>query len=463
MELPPWLDARGNPARKMSTPEQSQVDQPEEGPEESPAVPPLLGAPRTSFGELITTAEQLEQAVEELASGEGDIALDAERASGYRYSQRAYLIQIHRRKGGLHLIDPIPFIQGDIARVQQAFAPLNAVIQSALVIIHASSQDLPCLREVGLEPRQIFDTEVAARIAGFPRVGLGALTEGLLNLRLAKEHSAVDWSIRPLHHDWLIYAALDVDVLIDLKDEVVRALKERSKLEWAIQESQALLDAPPPVPRKDPWRRTSGIHQIKRPEQLAIIRELWSTRDELARERDVAPGRLVNDRALVNLAIKAPHSLSQLASLPAWKKESARWWSALERARANPTVSKAPALPGPPTHLRIWKDRAPVAYARLTHARARLAEAATTHTLPAENLLAPELVRRFCWEDPPSGGRSEVEVAQFLRAAGARPWQVALTSALLLSIENEREPLIPPPDEPLPQDEGAESGVSDLS
>lgn len=75
-----------------------------------------------------------------------------------------------------------------------------------------------------------FDTELAGRIAGFPRVGLGALAESLLNIRLAKEHSAVDWSKRPLHHDWLIYAALDVDVLLDLKDEIVRVLKERSKL-----------------------------------------------------------------------------------------------------------------------------------------------------------------------------------------------------------------------------------------
>lgn len=426
-------------------------------------VPPLLGAPRTPYGDLVTSHQQLERVVDELASGDGDIALDAERASGYRYSQRAYLIQVHRRNGGLHLIDPISFTDGDNASVRRAFTPLNEVIQSAAVIIHASSQDLPCLREIGIEPRKIFDTEVAARIAGFPRVGLGALTENLLNIRLAKEHSAVDWSQRPLHHDWLIYAALDVDVLIDLKDEIVRVLEESAKLEWAIQESQALLDATPSAPRKDPWRRTSGIHQIKAPEQLAILRELWITRDALARERDIAPGRLVNDRALVNLATKTPHSLTQLASLAVWKKQAEQWWSAIERARENPTVTKAPATPGPPTHLRIWKERAPIAYARLTHARARLAESAAAHSLPAENLLSPELVRRFCWQDPPAGGRSEEEVAQFLRSAGARPWQVALTSSVLLSIEGQIEPLILSPEEPAGPQEGEESRVSELS
>ena len=365
------------------------------------------------------------------------------------------VIQIHRRNGGLHLVDPIAFSEGGSPAAARAFAPLNELIQTAEVIIHASSQDLPCLREVGLEPRAIFDTEVAARIAGFPRVGLGALTEALLNIRLAKEHSAVDWSQRPLHHDWLIYAALDVDVLIDLKDEIVRVLTEQSKLEWAIQESQALLNSRPSSPRRDPWRRTSGIHQIKRPEQLAIIRELWLVRDELARERDIAPGRLINDRALVNLAIKTPNSLIQLASIPPWKKEAAQWWSALERARANPTVTKAPPNDGPPTHIRIWKDRAPIAYARLTHARARLADRALEVSVPVENLLSPEILRRFCWQNPPVGGRTQSQVELFLHDAGARSWQIALTAPLLLAIESETTPLeIATPDpEPGPEPE----------
>jgi len=272
---------------------------------------------------------------------------------------------------------------------------------------------------------------------------LGALTESLLNLRLAKEHSAVDWSIRPLHHDWLIYAALDVDVLLDLKDEIVRVLIERKKLEWAIEESNAALatSLTPSAGRKEPWRRTSGIHQVKRPEQLAIVRELWITRDEIARERDIAAGRLVNDRALVACALRAPHSITQLSGLPAFKRDTERWWHALERARANPSVPKPPTSDGPSAHIRMWRERSPRAYARLTHAKARLSECATAVEVPVENLLSPDTLRRFCWQEPPSGGRSESEVAQFLAERGARAWQIAFAAPLLRAIEGETEPL----------------------
>ena len=420
--------------------------------------PPLLGAPRTPLPELITNVEALAIAIDQLSRGEGDIALDAERASGYRYSQRAYLIQIFRRNGGLHLIDPAAFAQEEL---RQIFAPLNTIIQSATSVIHASSQDLPCLRELGLEPKSLFDTELAARIAGFPRVGLGALTESLLNLRLAKEHSAVDWSIRPLHHDWLIYAALDVDVLLDLKDEIVRVLSERKKLEWALEESAAALTMTASSPRKEPWRKTSGIHQVKRLEQLALVRELWSARDQLARERDIAAGRILNDRAIISCALKTPTSVAQLAGIPAFKKDATHWWSALEKARANPTVPKPPPSEGPPAHIRVWRERAPIAYARLTHAKARLRLVAEEVELPVENLLSPEIVRRFCWQDPPRGGRSDGQVREFLQERGARSWQIALTAPLLREIESEIEPLVIADEE---AQSTAESGdVSDLS
>jgi ribonuclease D len=400
-------------------------------------VPPLLGAPRTALPELITDQRALDEAVTALRGGEGDIALDAERASGYRYSQRAYLIQIYRRGGGLHLIDPAAFPEAEIPTL---FSPLNAIVQSATSVIHASSQDLPCLREVGIFPTKLFDTELAARIAGFPRVGLGALTESLLNLRLAKEHSAVDWSIRPLHHDWLIYAALDVDVLLDLKDEIVRVLGERKKLTWALEESDAALTMSPSIPRKEPWRRTSGIHQVKRAEQLAVVRELWFVRDQLARERDIAAGRLLNDRAMISCALKTPTSLMHLASLPSFKKDSGAWWSALEKARANPTAPKPPPSEGPPAHIRMWRERSPLAYARLTHAKAQLSLCAASVELPTENLLSPEIVRRFCWQDPPVGGFALGEVMEFLAGRGARRWQIDLSAPLLHAIQGEVEP-----------------------
>ena len=151
---------------------------------------PLL-APAGGLPELIETPEALSNALKELEAGTGPIAVDAERASGYRYSARAYLIQI-KRNSHIYLIDPIPFMESKLVK------ELNAILQSDEVILHASTQDLPCLREFGLNPKRLFDTELGARIAGLPRVGLGALCEYFFNVSLAKEHSAVDWSLRPL-------------------------------------------------------------------------------------------------------------------------------------------------------------------------------------------------------------------------------------------------------------------------
>ena len=174
--------------------------------EEIVAVPLL--APAGGTPEPIDTEAGLQKAIEELSLGTGAFAVDAERASGFRYSARAYLIQIKRNNGGLHLIDPIPFGPG-----HNLFAELNALLNTDEVILHASTQDLPCLRELGINPIHLFDTELAGRIAGLPRVGLGPLLETLMGVSLAKEHSAADWSARPLPQEWLTYAALDLSLI----------------------------------------------------------------------------------------------------------------------------------------------------------------------------------------------------------------------------------------------------------
>ena len=123
--------------------------------------------------------------------------------------------------------------------------PDLSVVQQAVVdtewVLHAANQDLPCLAEIGLVPTRIFDTELAARLAGLPRVGLGAVVESLLGFSLVKGHSAADWSTRPLPEEWLVYAALDVEVLVDLRDALAAILEEQGKTEWARQEFEAIL------------------------------------------------------------------------------------------------------------------------------------------------------------------------------------------------------------------------------
>ena len=368
---------------------------------------------------------ELRRITEAFAAGSGPIAVDAERASGFRYSQRAYLVQMRRAGAGTALIDPIP-LGGDLSDLAPALTGPEWVL-------HAASQDLPCLAEVGLAPSGLFDTELAARLAGLPRVGLGPLVEQLLGLSLEKGHGAADWSRRPLPEEWLVYAALDVEVLIDLRDRLAHMLAEQGKLEWALQEFEAVRTAPPPVPRPEPWRRLSGIHKLRKPRMLAAARALWEARDRLASERDIAPGRVLPDAAIIAAAAEAPQSPRDLAAMPVFRGRSQRrltsyWFAALRQAAGlNPAELPRASAPsdGPPPVSR-WADREPDAAARLAAARAALAGVAEQWSIPVENLLQPDLLRRMCWNPPHDG-----DIGSALRAGGAREWQIELLAPRL--------------------------------
>ena len=380
----------------------------------------------------------------QLANGTGPFAVDAERASGYRYSSRAYLIQIKRRDGGLHLIDPIPFGPGDIH-----FQKLNELWNGEEVILHASTQDLPCLRELGLNPTQLFDTELAGRLVGLPRVGLGALVESLLDIGLAKEHSAQDWSIRPLPEDWLNYAALDVELLIELRNEIEKLLIEKKKLEWAHEEFAAILAAPPAAKRIDPWRRTSGMHKVKKRQQLAVVKSLWEARDDLAAHLDISPGRVLSDLAISTIALASDSApltskrelekvLRPIGLRARWFENTPRWLKAIESALAlneddcPPTRTKSEALPP----IKMWRDRFPEKFIPLSHARHEMSLKAAELELPVENLLTPELLRQVCWRLPAAD-----DVPGLLRELGARPWQVDIAAPILVYALQQSEAL----------------------
>lgn len=401
---------------------------------------PLL-APAAGTPAVIESEESFRLALLELAKGSGPFAVDAERASGYKYSARAYLIQIKRNGGGLHLIDPIPFGPG-----HQLFIELNELLNTNEVILHASTQDLPCLRELGIHPKLLFDTELGGRIAGLPRVGLGPLLEAHLGVLLAKEHSAVDWSVRPLPLDWLNYAALDVELLIELRNIIAQLLLEAKKLPWAEAEFAAILAAPPSPPRVDPWRRTSGMHKIRKRNQLAVIRALWNVRNQIAESLDVSPGKLLNDNAIVELSLNPPTNkrefdkvLRPIGLRPRWKENLDIWLAAIASAVALPE-SEYPELRAagdsmPPT--KIWKERFPEKYAPFTHARAAVELRAAELNIPVENLISPEVIRKLVW-------KLSTDVAKDAIELGARPWQVAEIADLVSAALLEREPLALP-------------------
>ncbi len=402
---------------------------PDDGGSSAAQAPIPLLEPREGVPPVVADEAALAEVVAAFAAGRGPVAVDAERASGYRYGQRAYLVQLRREGAGTALIDPVAC--PDLSSLGEALSGVEWVL-------HAATQDLPCLREIGMVPTRLFDTELAGRLAGFPRVGLGAMVEGVLGYLLEKGHSAVDWSTRPLPEPWLRYAALDVELLVDLRDALEKELDRQGKLDWARQEFDAIASAPPPEPRKDPWRRTSGMHKVRRRRQMAVVRELWQTRDRIAQRRDVSPGKVLSDAAIVEAALAMPSGPQALAALNGFgqrvgRRQLEQWQAAVDRAKAlSEDRLPQPGQPvtGPPPP-RAWADKDPAAAARLSAARAGVTALAERLNMPAENLITPDTVRRVCWE-PPAPATAE-SVAAALTAHGARAWQVEQVTPVLVA------------------------------
>jgi ribonuclease D len=411
--------------------------------ETEPEATPLL-APRDGVPELSVSASEIKRAADLLGSGNGPFAVDAERASGFRYSNRAYLLQIRRAGAGTVLIDPVNHGGDPVTTV----APIAEVLATDEWVLHAADQDLPCLAEIGMIPVKLYDTELAGRLAGFDRVNLATMVQRLLGVQLMKGHGAADWSKRPLPDEWLNYAALDVEVLLELRHAIAAVLEEQGKSDWAAQEFEYLRTFEAAPTRRDRWRRTSGIHKIRDPRALAAVRELWTTRDHIARRRDIAPGRILPDAAIINAATANPDTVEKLTALPVFggsrQRRSAQvWLDALTRARTteDPPQAQEPSN-GPPPASR-WARRKPEAAARLETARTGLTELSQRVSVPAENLVSPDVVRRLCWDWQPVENAAAA-VDDFLREALVRPWQRELVVPVLA------EALTPPEDDGVP-------------
>ncbi|QYM76164.1 HRDC domain-containing protein [Leucobacter luti] len=378
---------------------------------------------------LITDDAGLAHAAALLADATGPIGVDAERASGFTYGAEAYLVQVYRRGAGPFLFDPIEIT---------SFAPLAAALDGEEWILHAASQDIPCLDELGLHPDRLFDTELAARLLGYDRVGLGAIVEQLLGIHLEKAHSAADWSQRPLPESWLEYAALDVALLPDLRDAIADDLDAQGKREYAVQEFEAVRTRPQKIKSPEPWRKLSGAHVLKTPRSLALARELWEARDALARERDIAPGRLIPDSSVVAAAAANPRSKGDLARIPNFKGRASRteidrWWKAIlvGKTTGNLPGSK-PRDPDAIPHHRGWGQRNPEAAERLVAARAAVEAEAERQGIPIENLLTPDHLRRLVWRPP--ADRSAESIALRLKELGAREWQLGIVAPILAAV-----------------------------
>ena len=382
--------------------------------------------------ELIDNQESLINCCKNLEKDEQPYAIDAERASGFKYSQRAYLLQISSATSDIYLIDPTSI---------KDLTPLRQLLNNKSWILHAATQDLPCLFELELTPGEIFDTELAARLLSLPHVGLGGLLEDELQITLDKEHSAADWSKRPLPQDWLVYAALDVEFLHQLRKSLTQKLIDNNKLNLAQQEFKALCSWQSPGLRNDPWRRTSGMHEVRGGQDSAIVRQIWLKRDEIAQQRDIAAGRVLNDAGIVEIAAKKPKTVQELKDLASIKYRPAKndaeiWFEQLQIALQLgpdqwPVKQKgAESYPAP----KSWLEKRPEAYHRLQFVKAQLHKLSEELLIPVEHLCSPDLIKKWCWDKP----TDQLEtINEWLISQGARDWQAQnLAPVLLSSLDN---------------------------
>ena len=370
----------------------------------------------------VDTFSGYEDAVAELSAGVGPIGVDTERASGFRYSNRAYLIQFARAGSQTFLFDPTAI---------QSFELLQTQLSTQEWILHAATQDLPCLREAGLNPTLIFDTELASRLLGLERVGLGAVVAELLNIELEKAHGASDWSTRPLPQSWLEYAALDVSLLPQLRAALQSELAAADKFDFAVEEFEYLVHWQPKESAAEPWRRISSISKLNTQRQLAIARSLWEARDLIGRERDVAPGRLLPDSSIIAASLEPPRSRGHLAAMKTFVGRASRseldlWWQAVIQGKETEDLPELRVRStGIPNH-RSWPQRFPDADARLKAVRAELQELSSGLKIPLENLVSPQLLREISFSPPDPSDIEAIETQ--LRESGARNWQARLSA-----------------------------------
>lgn len=372
---------------------------------------------------LLSTAKDL---TDELAnssfSGEEWVAIDAERASGFKYRQRAYLLQLGFENGDTWLVDPLMF-DSEAGRV--ALDNLRSTMPKSW-ILHSATQDFPCLFDLDLRPNKVFDTELAAKLLGLPRVGLASLLSEFLDISLAKEHSASDWSIRPLPESMLEYAAADVHHLHALMTVLESQLEESSRTIWASEEFAHLITFTPKPTDESKWKKLSGLQKIKDPRILRMAKALWVAREEFAREIDMSPGRVLPDRSILAAAVAQPTSKSKLAAVAEFKGRFSRskldlWWGALETSETiqlETQIRDSDFIP----HHRTWERKHPEAHERYLRVRPRIAEVAESLKIAPEVLVTPEAIRAICFA-PPSDPSGLLDTLERYRV---RPWQRSL-------------------------------------
>lgn len=394
---------------------------------------PVDGTPK-----VLLSPREFHAAADRLAAGTGPFAIDTERASAYRYDDRAFLVQIRREGAGTFLLAP----EHHRAELRAALAP---VLNGQDWVVHAAPSDLPCLAWLGLYPGRLFDTELAARFAGFAHPNLAAMVLELFDVQLEKGYDDSDWSETPIPRSWRNYAALDVELLNELAVTLRDILAEEEKLDWAYEEFEKIVDDHARIKGPEPrsWRDLKGVSSLRSGEQLAVARELWQRRESIARTQDVAPNRVLPHRVLVDIARRVPRSPREINQIKGFPRRrggaTLRWFDAVETALASPRQQWPKVLrsPRPVPSKSVFSREFPELWQLYTEIRSDFEDLGDELGMSYELILKPSLLRMAVWAacGPEGGVAGEItdasDIPDFLRSQGAREWQIELASPLL--------------------------------
>ncbi len=288
------------------------------------------------------------------------LAIDIEADSLYHYFEKVCLIQIST-DNDTYVLDPLALPH--VAELAPIMA--NPRVEK---VFHAASYDVFCLRRgYGFVFANIFDTHIAAQLLGYEFLGLGVLMEQLLGIYHSKRRQRDDWSRRPLASEQLEYAAMDTHHLLRLRDELEKRLREKGRLEWALEEFEtaAAVERPEKEFDNEGFRRIKGNRDLPVQDQV-VLKALYLLRDNIARELDVPPFKVLNNSVLIDLVRRPPTSVRELFNRPGISYRVARRFAAdilraiAEARRQDPAIIETPARNN-------WKPQSRAAKVRLEY------------------------------------------------------------------------------------------------
>jgi len=241
-------------------------------------------------------------------TGENRVAVDLEAAGFHRYSDRVCLLQVST--AGQHfVVDTLAVDPSGVLR-----GPMES--PTVTILLHGGDYDLRLLdRDLDLHPVKLFDTQTAAALLGEPSLGLAALLKKYLDVHVSKKYQRADWAQRPLSAEMLDYAVSDTRHLHELADILIERLEAVGRRSWAEEESTLMETLRwNSTGEVDPVTRVKGARDLELRE-VALVREAWLWRDEVARARDRAPFRVAGDPALLEVVGERPRNVSALGRI----------------------------------------------------------------------------------------------------------------------------------------------------